>query len=257
MLKAVMFDMDETLLDINLAAFIAVLAKDESTLLAQIGRKNPLSMFAAYTGAMLEINRADRDNECTNRELFDDIIWKRGGVVLSDPIIADAVTYFEREVLPHRNDAIIAARPMPGAHEAIETVLDHGLRIALLTNPSFGASCIECRMGWADILDVPFELVTTMENTRRVKPSPAYYLDALDEIGLKPSEVLMVGNDRKRDFPSPDIGLQTAFVGRGEPVRATWCGSMAEFARDFDEVCERFYTRADQRLVDVVQNVAS
>lgn len=255
MLKAVVFDMDQTLLDINLSAFIAVLAKEESALLADIGRRNPLSMFAAYTAALLDVNRAERDNSCTNRELFDAAIERRGGVVLSDPVIADAIAYYEREILPGRNDAIIDARPMKGAAEAIEAVLSRGLRIALLTNPSFGAACIECRMGWGQLLDVPFELVTTMENTRRVKPSPEYYTDALDELGLKPSEVLMVGNDRQRDFPTPDIGLQTAFVGRGTPVRATWCGRMDQFAESFDEIEQRFYKRAERNLIDLVQEV--
>lgn len=255
MLKAVVFDMDDTLLDINLSAFIAVLARDESSLLAQIGRRNPLSMFAAYTAAMLDLNRADRDNECTNRELFDTAIERRGGVVLSDPVIADALAVYEREVLPDRNDAIIGARPMEGAQRALEAVLDRGLRIALLTNPSFGAACIECRMGWAGILDAPFELVTTMENTRRVKPSADYYRDALDVLGLAPEEALMVGNDPKRDFPSPDIGLQTAYVGRGTPVRATWCGRMADFARSLDEICERHAERQERRLLELVQDV--
>ena len=257
MLKAVVFDMDDTLLDINLSAFIAVLAKEESGLLAQIGRKNPLSMFAAYTAALLDVNRAERDNTCTNRELFDAAIERRGGVVLSDPVIADALAYYEREVLPHRNDSIIAARPKAGAAEAIDAGLSRGLRIALLTNPSFGAACIECRMGWGDLLDVPFELVTTMENTRRVKPSPTYYLDALGEMGLEPGEVLMVGNDRQRDFPTPDIGLQTAFVGRGTPVRATWCGRMEDFAVNFDEIEQRFYERAERPLIDLVQDTTA
>lgn len=255
MLKAVVFDMDSTLLDINLSAFVAVLAKEEASLLADIGRKNPLSMFAAYTAALFELNRADRDNEGTNRELFDSIIERRGGVMLADPIIADALAFFEREVLPHRNDAIIGAKPMPGGREALSCVLDRGLRIALLTNPCFGEACIGCRMGWANIQDMPFELVTTMENTRRSKPSPTYYHDALDAMGLAPDEVLMVGNDPRRDFPDPDIGLQTAFVGRGTPVRATWCGSMADFAASFDEIEERFYERRDKRLLEVVQNV--
>lgn len=243
MLKAIAFDMDGTLLDINLGAFIAVLAKDEANLLADIGRRNPLSMFAAYTAALLEVNRAERGNACTNRELFCDIIERRGGVVLSDPVIADAVAYFEREILPSRNDAVIAARPMPGAHEAIEAALDRGLRIALLTNPCFGAECIGCRMGWAGILDAPFELVTSMENTRRAKPSAVYYQDALDELGLAPHEVLMVGNDPRRDFPTPDIGLATAYVGRGTPVRASWCGKLADLAGDLDRLIERIAER--------------
>lgn len=256
MLKAVVFDMDATLLDINLGAFVAVLAKDESKLLADIGRKNPLSMFAAYTAAVYELNRADRDNACTNRELFCATIERRGGVVLADPIIADAIAFFEREVLPHRNDAIIAARPLEGGLEALSCVLDRGLRVALLTNPCFTRECIDCRMGWAGIRDMPFELVTTMENTRRSKPNPDYYRDALEAMGLAPEEVLMVGNDPRRDFPDPDIGLQTVFVGRGAPVRATWCGPMADFASSFDEIEERFYERQDKPLVELVQDVA-
>ncbi len=50
----------------------------------------------------------------------------------------------------------------------------------------------------------------------------------------------MVGNDPKRDFPSPAIGLQTAYVGNGTQPHALWNGSMADFAKNFDEIAERF-----------------
>ena len=69
-----------------------------------------------------------------------------------------------------------------------------------------------------------------MENSTRCKPDARYYLESLEELGLEPHEVLMVGNDPKRDIPFPDCGIQTAYVGRGTPPRATWCGSMEDFA---------------------------
>lgn len=258
MLKAVAFDMDDTLLSINLNAFIAVWAKDESSLLAQVGRKNPLSMFAAFTAAMLELNGGVRaeDDTRTNREAFDEAIERRSGVVLADPVIADVLTYYEREILPGKNDNILAARPREGAAEALECVLSRGLRVALLTNPSFSRTCIDCRMGWANLLDVPFELVTSMENSTRCKPDAGYYTEALGTLGLRPDEVLMVGNDARRDFPAPDIGLQTAFVGNGHPVRATWSGSMADFAASFSEIEERFHERQERDLLDIVQDVS-
>lgn len=259
MLKAVVFDMDETLLGINLSAFIAVLAKDEAGLLAQVGRKNPLSVFAAYTAAMLELNGGNRvtDDRRTNRALFDATIERRCGIPLADPVIADVLTYYEREILPGKNDRIIAARPRAGALEALECVLGRGLRIALFTNPSFSESCIACRMGWAGIADAPFDLVTYMENSTRCKPDAAYYREALGKLGLAPHEVLMVGNDPRRDFPSPDCGLQTAYVGKGSPVRATWSGDMADFAASFDEIEERFYERQNRELIDIVQDVSA
>lgn len=90
------------------------------------------------------------------------------------------------------------------------------------------------------MLDMPFELVTTWENSTRVKPCAGYYLDSLATLGLAPEETLMVGNDPKRDFPAPDIGLKTAYVGNGFQPNALWNGSMADFARNFDEIEERF-----------------
>ena len=248
MLKAVVFDMDDTLLSLNLNAFIALWALDESHLLAQVGRKNPLSVFAAYTGAMLELNSAERteNDRRTNQEFFNSSLEGRCGIPLSDPIIADVLECYERTVLPGKNDALVGAHAREGAHEAIEAVLGHGLRIALLTNPSFSRTCIECRMAWGDLLDVPFELVTTMENSTRCKPSSTYYQEALGKMGLAPQEVLMVGNDPKRDFPLPDIGLQTAYVGVGSKTNATWNGPMSRFASEFDQIVDNFYARQER-----------
>lgn len=258
MLKAVVFDMDDTLLSINLSAFLAVYIRDEARLLGEIGRKNPFSALAVLGGSFYELNANDRpeNDERTNYRFFVDAIERRSGIPLDDPAIAEVFAYYERDVLPGRNDGIIAARPREGAREAVAEVVGRGLRVALLTNPSFSRACIECRMGWGDMFDMPFELITSMENSTRCKPDPRYYLESIEAIGLKPSEVLMVGNDPKRDFPTPDCGIQTAYVGAGRPVRATWSGSMADFAASFDEIEERFYDRQERALTDIVQDVA-
>lgn len=241
-LKAVVFDMDDTLLSINLNAFIGVFALDEANLLAQAARKSAVSMFTSMGGVMLELNNGERaeGDMRTNRQFFADELERRSGVPLLEPAVLDMIEFYEREILPKKNDRLISARPREGAHEAVEAVLNRGLRIALLTNPSFSRTCIECRMGWGDMLDMPFELVTTWENSTRCKPCAGYYLETLEKLGLSPEETLMVGNDPKRDFPSPAIGLQTAYVGNGTQPHALWNGSMADFAKNFDEIAERF-----------------
>lgn len=240
MLKAVVFDMDETLLQINLSAFIAVLARDESSLLAQIGRRDPFTVFAAYLRGMLDLQAGGRDGARTNLQIFDEGIERRCGVMLSDPVIADVLTYYEREVLPGRNDRVIQAGPMPGGIEAVEACLDRGLAVGLFTNPSFSKACIECRMRWAGIDALPFSHVTYMENSHHCKPDAAYYREALAAMGAAPEETLMVGNDSKRDFPKPDIGLATAYVGSGRPARAIWCGRMGDFAAQLDDIAAGF-----------------
>ena len=257
MLKAVVFDMDSTLLHINLNAFIVLLAKDESHLLAEAGRTSDVRTLAAFGSGLWAVNYGEgispyedgqaygAHHDRTLKDIFNDAFENACGIPLDDPTVADMLTYYEREVLPHRNNPVVGARPAEGAREAIELVQNRGLRIALFTNPSFTDACIHARMGWGGLSDVPFELVTCMENSSRCKPTSSYYLNSLGTLGLAPEEVLMVGNDRRRDFPSSDIGLQTAFIGRGSPVRATWSGSMAEFAASFDEIEENFYIREE------------
>ena len=247
MLKAVVFDMDETLLDINLNAFIAIYARDYANLIAQIGRTNTVAAAARLGSILLDINanrRAGTDNR-TNGDFFREAVRARCGVELDDPVVADAFEYYEREVLPLKNDSVIGAHPREGAIEALEVVCSHGLRTALLTNPSFPEAVIECRMGWGQLQDAPFELVTHMDNSTRCKPDPTYYLESIEKLGLRPYEVLMVGNDPKRDFPAPDCGIQTAYVGRGKPGRALWCGTTKDFALEFDRIEELFEQNAE------------
>ena len=243
MLKAVVFDMDETLLSINLNAFILRYFKDVSSMLADIGRRSRGGTMARLGTILVDLNanrRRGTDNR-TNLAFYQEEVERRCGICLSDPLIYEAFTYYEREVLPFKNDDMINAKAMPGAHAALQAVQDAGLRCALFTNPSFPQDAIECRMGWGELTDAPFELVTHMGNATRCKPDATYYLEQLQVMGLEPHEVLMVGNDPKRDFPSPDCGIQTAYVGQGKPSRATWRGTMEDFAHNFNAVVEAFY----------------
>lgn len=178
MLKAVVFDMDETLLSINLNAFILRYFKDVSSMLADIGRRSRGGTMARLGTILVDLNanrRSGTDNR-TNLEFYRTEVERRCGICLSDPLIYEAFTYYDREVLPHKNDDVINAHAMPGAHAALQAVQDAGLRCALFTNPSFPQGAIECRMGWGDLADAPFELVTHMGNTTRCKPDATYYL---------------------------------------------------------------------------------
>lgn len=252
-LKAVVFDMDDTLLSLNLSAFLALYVMDVSSLLGQIARKSTVSMFGTFAKCMLDLNNADRpdDDTRTNEQFFYDTLYERSGIPLTDPVIRDVLETYERTILPRKNDRLIAGKPREGAFEAVETVLNRGYRIALLTNPSFSRACIECRMGWGDMLDMPFELITSWENTTRCKPHETYYRESLDMLGLTPEETLMVGNDPKRDFPAATTGLKTAYVGNGNNDRAIWSGSMVDFAKRFDEVEECFYTSGGSAVADI------
>ena len=96
-------------------------------------------------------------------------------------------------------------------------------------------------MGWGDLADAPFELVTHMGNATRCKPDATYYLEQLQVMGLEPHEVLMVGNDPKRDFPSPRLRHPNRLCGPRQAQPSHRRGTMEDFARDFNAVVEAFY----------------
>ncbi|MDD2588927.1 MAG: HAD family hydrolase, partial [Atopobiaceae bacterium] len=79
----------------------------------------------------------------------------------------------------------------------------------------------------------------------RVKPFARYYQEFAGAMGLTCDECLMVGNDASRDFPRPDCGLATAYVGHGWPKRAVWRGDPERLARDLPFLVDDLNRRAD------------
>ena len=78
----------------------------------------------------------------------------------------------------------------------------------LATNPIFPAVATENRMKWAGLVPEDFEWYTTYENSCHSKPNPQYYLDILTQIGCKPEECVMVGNDVDEDMIAETLGLK-------------------------------------------------
>ena len=230
MIKAVLFDMDDTLLDINLTAFMTAYVADVSRILADITGAPALSFGVPFARSYLALADSARTDGLTNSELFARVFRRLTGVPLDEPTILDAIRFYERELLPRRAGGLVQARPMPGGLAAIERVGELGLRCALATNPSFSEACIRVRMGWADLDSVPFGRVSHMGNSTRLKPNARYYEEFVGALGLAPDECLMVGNDARRDFPRPDIGMRTIYVGHARPRRAIWSGRMSELA---------------------------
>ncbi len=117
-LKAVVFDMDDTLLSINLSAFIAVFARDEAALLADIARKSPLSCSRRLAPRSTPSTTESATMMTPTWHSSKSRSSAGAAFPLSDPVIADVLTYYEREILPGKNDGIINARPREGAREA-------------------------------------------------------------------------------------------------------------------------------------------
>jgi FMN phosphatase YigB (HAD superfamily) len=239
MIKAVLFDMDDTLLSINLTAFIASYLSRKARLLAEVASKPVASMGVPLAAAYLAIASDSRRDSLTNEELFDEVMLARTGIPLDDPAIADAVRCFDVDVTPTLNSSLVRATPRPGGLESIERARSMGLMVALATNPTFSEECVRARMAWAGVDDVPFARVSHMGNSTRLKPAARYYEEFCAGLEITCDECLMVGNDAARDLPRPACGMATAYVGHGWPRRAYWRGDMTRLARDLPFIVDQ------------------
>ena len=241
MIRAVLFDLDDTLLRLNLTAFVTRYVAGASRLLGEAARTSPAALGVPFVRSLLAIDSQDRQDSLTNEQLFNQTFQAASGIPLDDPVIHDLVDCYEREVVPGFARGIVAARPV-----AIDAVWSQGLVCALATNPTFSLACDRARMEWAGVHVDDFALVSTISNSTRCKPSARYYQEFANLLGVRLEECLMVGNDAVRDLPRADCGLRTAYVGHARPKRAVWRGSMAELARQLPDLVHRL-NEADAR----------
>ncbi len=99
----------------------------------------------------------------------------------------------------------------PEARLAVQTAFDKGYDVVIATNPHFPALATQHRLAWAGVEDFPYRKVTSYENSHFAKPSLGYYREILDELGCKPEEALVVG-DEAMDMVAARLGCATFLV---------------------------------------------
>lgn len=96
----------------------------------------------------------------------------------------------------------------PQAAETVRAMKRAGMRVVLATNPIFPAAGTCSRVRWVGLEPEEFALCTTYENSHWCKPSPNYYREILDTLGLRGEECLMVGNDVEEDMIAGTLGMK-------------------------------------------------
>ncbi|HBR28030.1 MAG TPA: HAD family hydrolase [Firmicutes bacterium] len=226
MIKHLLFDLDGTLLPIDLDFFfqdyLSALSARFTTIMTEKEFKDKL---LASTMAMVK----SEDATLTNEEVFWRDFPSRIGHPRSflEPILRDFYNQ-EYRLLGKNIPPADSVRPL------LTKAFQQGFSITIATNPIFPDYALLERLAWINCHDLPYRMVTAMENMHFCKPNPNYYREILDHLGAKAEECIMVGNDQEEDMVAALVGFKTCLVtdrliSRGKlKVKPDYTCSLAE-----------------------------
>ncbi|NPV29549.1 MAG: HAD family hydrolase [Firmicutes bacterium] len=228
MFKVLLFDLDGTLLPMNMDIFMKEYFRAVTRKFAHLIPPEKLIQDILY-GTMAMIN--DTNPEKTNKEVFWSHFLPR--VSLPEEVLVPMFDEFYAFDFASLKRCI---HPNPLARPLLERLFERGFQVVIATNPVFPERAIQERMNWVEIGDLPYALVTTYENSHFCKPRLEYYQEVISCLGVRPQDCLMIGNDVEEDLAARKLGVTTFLVEdwllnpRGLPIETDYRGSFQDLA---------------------------
>jgi FMN phosphatase YigB (HAD superfamily) len=205
MTLTLLLDLDDTLLNTNLSAFIPAYFQALSKELAP--HVAPDIMVRALLSGTHLMNESD-DFSRPLQEVFDSVFFPQLNVSRNE--IETAIDNFYDTIFPTLGGL---TSQISDAKVFVNWATAKGYRIAIATDPLFPRKATFHRLRWAGFDPQQFELISTYEQFHFTKTHPAYYAEILGRMGWPEGPVLMVGNDLERDIaPAKKLGLATFHV---------------------------------------------
>ncbi len=198
MITTLFFDLDGTLLPMDLSGFTHSYISSISRYMTQYGFDPKTFGKSLMTGVAM----MGASSEKTNEELF----WDYFSSLYGDQVkqYLPTLEHFYANEFNACQDSCPANPKIPALIEKAKAL---GYRIVLATNPIFPKVAVEQRIRWAGLDWEDFEYVSTYENSRFIKPDPRYFQEIADELNIPCEEILMVGNDLSEDVGAMKAGM--------------------------------------------------
>jgi putative hydrolase of the HAD superfamily len=224
MINAVIFDLDNTLVDFMLMKRNAV----NAGIRAMIDAGLPCSFEEIDT----VVERVYKEQGIEYQRVFNQVLTELTG--------EDDHKILAAGIIGYRKTREANLVPYAHVHMTLFTLARMGLKLAVVSDaPKLEAWLRLCALNLHHI----FDAVVTFEDTGERKPSPMPFQRALGLIDVQPSEAIMVGDWEERDIlGARNIGMYTAFARYGDTFNT------GETSADYD-------LRSIRDLVDIIQNL--
>lgn len=226
--KTLFFDLDGTLLPINMDNFIEKYFKLLSGHFADLyDPQYFIQVVNKATEYMIKNN-----GEQTNQEAFTEMFFE---------LINQEVT--ERDEIWDRFDTFYEEK-FPGlkkyfdldnkGYKIVEKAKEKGFKMVIATNPLFPRNAIIARLEWIGLNPADFTYITSYEKMHYCKPNVGYYQEILEKIECEPHNCVMVGNDTRDDMVAKKLGIKTFLIEdfkverKDVEIKPDWQGTREE-----------------------------
>ncbi len=198
MIKAIIFDLDNTLLDFVKMKQFAVKAS--------IRAMNEAGLNVDEESGYKDVMELYMTTGWENQLVFDDYLKQTTGEV-SNKILAAGVVAYRRA----REATLLV---YPNVNKTLIELLKAQIRLAVVSDAPSREAWM--RLYYLNLHHV-FDPVLTFDDTGARKPSPKPFKLALDKMNVGPDEALMIGDWPDRDVVgAKQIGMKTIFARYGD-----------------------------------------
>lgn len=198
MIKAIIFDLDNTLLDFVKMKQFAVKAS--------IRAMNEAGLNVDEESGYKDVMELYMTTGWENQLVFDDYLKQTTGEV-SNKILAAGVVAYRRA----REATLLV---YPNVNKTLIELLKAQIRLAVVSDAPSREAWM--RLYYLNLHHV-FDPVLTFDDTGARKPSPKPFKLALDKMNVEPDEALMIGDWPDRDVVgAKQIGMKTIFAMYGD-----------------------------------------
>lgn len=198
MIKAVIFDLDNTLVDFMAMKQLAI----DAAIVAMMDAGLELSkdQMKAHINSIYDAQGIEY------QKVFDELLQQQLGYLDYRILSAGIIAY--------RRAREAALKPYPHVTATIMSLVKSNIKLAIVSDaPAREAWLRLCHINFHHTFDV----VVTYDDTKERKPSPVPFRTALEKLGIEPHEAIMIGDWVERDMVgAKNVGMHTAFAQYGD-----------------------------------------